>query len=147
MDPNVQESLNAVLNKITSLSKDMGLSETQTKELLNSDSLQELKGLVATQDIPLEDLPDEVSVPWEEIEDLYHMRTELYEIQNYLAQFCVQYEMTRSKIMRDVEEVQFRMNQRGADIKQKNNIPVNAPFEIEIPEEAENPAIMRKVKK
>tara|TARA_B100000427_G_C14963090_1_gene357642 strand:- start:21 stop:467 length:447 start_codon:yes stop_codon:yes gene_type:complete len=147
MEPNVQESLNAVLSKITNLSKDMGLSQTQTKELLNSESLQELKKMVATQEIPLEDLPDEVSIPWTEVEDLYHMRTELYEIQNYLAQFCVQYEMTKQRIMKDVEEVQFRMNQRAADIKQSNNIPVNAPFEIEIPEEAENPATMRKIKK
>ena len=127
MDSNVQQSLNAVLSKITNLSKDMGLSEAQTKELLNSDSLKELQKMVATEEIPLEDLPDEVSVPWEEVEDLYQMRTELYEIQNYLAQFCVQYEMTRSRIMRDIDEVQFKMNQRASDIKQKNNIPLKLP--------------------
>ena len=103
--------------------------------------------MVATEEVPLEDLPDEVSVPWEQVEDLYQMRTELYEIQNYLAQFCVQYEMTRSRIMRDIDEVQFKMNQRASDIKQKNNIPLNAPFEIEIPEEPNNPAVMRKVNK
>tara|TARA_R100001510_G_C7642258_1_gene199839 strand:- start:715 stop:1158 length:444 start_codon:yes stop_codon:yes gene_type:complete len=147
MDSNVQQSLNAVLSKITNLSKDMGLSETQTKELLNSDSLKELQKMVATEEIPLEDLPDEVSIPWEQVEDLFQMRTELYEIQNYLAQFCVQYEMTRSRIMRDIDEVQFKMNQRASDIKQKNNIPLNAPFEIEIPEEPNNPATMRKVNK
>jgi small-conductance mechanosensitive channel len=147
MDSNVQQSLNAVLSKITNLSKDMGLSETQTKELLNSDSLKELQKMVTTEEIPLEDLPDEVSIPWEQVEDLYQMRTELYEIQNYLAQFCVQYEMTRSRIMRDIDEVQFKMNQRASDIKQKNNIPLNAPFEIEIPEEPNNPATMRKVNK
>lgn len=147
MDSNVQQSLNAVLSKITNLSKDMGLSESQTKELLNSDSLKELQKMVATEEVPLEDLPDEVSVPWEQVEDLYQMRTELYEIQNYLAQFCVQYEMTRSRIMRDIDEVQFKMNQRASDIKQKNNIPLNAPFEIEIPEEPNNPAVMRKVNK
>ena len=147
MDSNVQQSLNAVLSKITNLSKDMGLSETQTKELLNSDSLKELQKMVATEEIPLEDLPNEVNVPWEEVEDLFQMRTELYEIQNYLAQFCVQYEMTKSRIMRDIDEVQFKMSQRASDIKQKNNIPLNAPFEIEIPEEPNNPAIMRKVNK
>jgi len=145
MDQNVQESLNAVLSKITSLSKDMGLSETQTKELLNSDSLQELKGLVATQDIPLEDLPDQVTIPWEDMEALFSARTELYEIQNYLAQFCVQYEMTRSKVMRDIDDVQFKMNQLAADIKQKNKIPMNAPFEIKIPEEPETDGILQKI--
>ena len=79
------------------------------------------------------------------ITELYNLKLELQEIQNYLAEFCVRYEITKSKVLSDMDKVQGYMNDAAAQLRTENKIPTSAKYEIEIPEEPESPGFMRKV--
>jgi len=142
----LNESITSALKKIQGLGKDLGLPEEQLQQIMDSPAMKELKETVETEELPLEDLPDSITIPWEEVTELYNMKLELQEIQNYLAQFCVRYEVTKSKVLSDMDQVQQQMNQVATHLRMKNKIPSSASYEIEIPDEPEQPGIMRKIK-
>ena len=141
----LNESITEALKKIENLGKDLGLPQDQLEQIMDSPAMKKLQETVQTETIPVEDLPDSIEIPWEKMTELYNLKLELQEIQNYLAEFCVRYEITKSKVLSDMDKVQGYMNEVATQLRTENKIPTTAKYEIEIPDEPENPGFMRKV--
>ncbi len=141
----IQESINSALGKIANLTKELGLDQEQVKEIMNNPDLQRIQQMENLEEKPLEELPDEVELPWEKVSDLFNMKSQLFEIQNYLAQLCVRFEVTKSKVVEDLSNVEKQMNHIAADLKVENGIPISAPYEVQIPEEPNTVGTLKKI--
>ena len=141
----IQESITNALGKIANLTKELGLDENQIKDIMNNPDIQRIKDLEALEEKPLEDLPDEVELPWEKVANLYGMKGQLHEIQNYLAQLCVRYEVTKARVVEDLANVEKEMNRIAGDLKVENGIPFSAPYEVQIPDTPEPVGILKKI--
>ena len=73
------------------------------------------------------------------------MKGQLLEIQNYLAQLCVRFEVTKSKVIEDLNSVEKQMNHIAADLKVENGIPISAPYEVQIPDEPNSVGTLKKI--
>ncbi len=141
----LNQSITDALKKVQNLGKDLGLPKEQLEQIMSSPAMKKLQDAVEVETLPEEDLPESIELPWEKVTELYNLKLELQEIQNYLAQFCVRYEITKSKVLSDMDRVQDYMNEIASELRTENRIPTSAQYEIEIPDEPEKPGIMRKI--
>ena len=100
-----------------------------TKEKLTSPEVENQE--VETQESV--ENKDIVEIQWEEIEDVFGLRRDLMELEQYLSQAFLNFEKTRTAVMNRIIAAEGRMYNSAEELKILKGIEPNEPYELKMP--------------
>lgn len=77
--------------------------------------------------------PDILEFEWEDIEDLYNLRTHLQHVEAKLANACLQFEKSKQIYLSEILKSESLINEMGLSLIQSKNGDASKTYELKLP--------------
>lgn len=77
--------------------------------------------------------PEVIDIPWEDLEELYRLKTTLSELEHQLAAMCLNFEKTKQSFLREIENTENYMNSSARELLNTKNVDETVTYELKLP--------------
>ena len=77
-----------------------------------------------------------VEIPWEEVSQIFETRQLLAQTDEYLADFLLQHEKEKMRLLRQSATLQSTLYSLATDLREEKSLNPETPYELKLPNES-----------